>query len=198
MQTGLRQYGAVTPPTTHPLQCHPATPAGLALTLSVVVSPTQQGLQLVYVVAGNMAALRTPASTKFRPADGLWQHTCLEAFVSVDGEAGYRECNFSPSGQWAMYRFASERIRAAADEGTEAPTVLHTTLNADQMTLTAELPWSALPAQAPEIRVGLSAVIEEADGRLSYWALHHPAERPDFHHPAGRCLRLALPHKPTP
>ena len=96
-----------------------------------------------------------------------------------------------------MYRFASERIRAAADEGTEAPTVLHTTLNADQMTLTAELPWSALPVQAPEIRVGLSAVIEEADGRLSYWALHHPAERPDFHHPASRCLRLTLPSDPT-
>ena len=197
MQTGLRQYRAVTPPTTHPLQCHPATPAGLALNLSVAVSPTHRGLQLVYGVTGNMAALRIPASTKFGPADGLWQHTCLEAFVAVDGEAAYRECNFSPSGQWAMYRFASERIRAATDEDTEAPTVLHTTLNADQMTLTAELPWSALPTQASELCVGLSAVIEEVDGRLSYWALYHPGERPDFHHPAGRRLRLARPPNPS-
>lgn len=31
--------------------------------------------------------------------------------------------------------------------------------------------------------VALSAVIEETDGRKSYWALAHPAAKPDFHHP---------------
>jgi len=37
----------------------------------------------------------------------------------------------------------------------------------------------------------LTAVIETQDGNLSYWALHHPAERPDFHRNAGWTAELA-------
>ena len=36
----------------------------------------------------------------------------------------------------------------------------------------------------------MSAVIETDDGRLSYWALAHPAPQPDFHHRAGWTARL--------
>jgi len=38
----------------------------------------------------------------------------------------------------------------------------------------------------------LSAVIEATDGSLSYWALEHPADKPDFHHPDSFALELAL------
>jgi hypothetical protein len=38
--------------------------------------------------------------------------------------------------------------------------------------------------------VSLTAVIEAADGTLSYWALRHPAPQPDFHHPGGFVLTL--------
>jgi hypothetical protein len=34
-------------------------------------------------------------------------------------------------------------------------------------------------------------VIEERNGRKSYWALAHPPGEPDFHHPA--CFALELP-----
>jgi hypothetical protein len=40
-------------------------------------------------------------------------------------------------------------------------------------------------------RIGLSAVIEEKNGMKSYWALAHPAGKPDFHHPA--CFAAELP-----
>jgi hypothetical protein len=40
---------------------------------------------------------------------------------------------------------------------------------------------SDLPCDAPW-RLGLSAVIEDTSGRMSYWALAHPAGKPDFHH----------------
>lgn len=36
----------------------------------------------------------------------------------------------------------------------------------------------------------LSAVIEEADGTISYWALAHPSDKPDFHHPDSFVLDL--------
>ena len=39
-------------------------------------------------------------------------------------------------------------------------------------------------------RMAISAVIEETNGRLSYWALGHPPGKPDFHHPD--CFALEL------
>jgi len=40
-------------------------------------------------------------------------------------------------------------------------------------------------------RLGLSAVIEEESGALSYWALAHPPGRADFHHSDCFALELA-------
>ena len=40
-------------------------------------------------------------------------------------------------------------------------------------------------------RIALSAVIEEGNGALSYWALRHPAGKPDFHHPDAFAMELA-------
>lgn len=176
------------------LQCHPAAPANIPLVLSVAVSLTSVGLQLVYTVAGHCTALRIPPATEAPgPADGLWRHTCLEAFVAVDGDPGYREFNFSPSGQWAIYSFARERVRTPleVDAATQPSMLVH--LSSEQLTLTAHLPWNALPLRGSVLCMGLSAVMEDANGQLSYWALQHPCAQPDFHHPAGRALRLALP-----
>jgi hypothetical protein len=189
----------VTPNTTlSPLRlhCHPANHAGTPLTLSVTVSQTAAGLHLAYTVAGDLAALRVPVATAAGPADNLWQHTCLEAFVAGEGEAAYREFNFSPSGQWAAYRFASERVRENAQAEAELPPLTQVALRADLLTLHAVLPWAALPLHQAALSIGLSAVIEETDGRISHWALTHPGERPDFHHPAGRSLRLTLKNTP--
>ncbi|MDR0274459.1 MAG: hypothetical protein LBI48_03790, partial [Burkholderiaceae bacterium] len=65
--------------------------------------------------------------------------------------------------------------------------------DAQMLTLEALLPLSALPTFSGPLRLGLAAVIETADGALSYWALSHPAARPDFHQRAGWTLRLATP-----
>lgn len=182
----------VPPATPHPLQCHPATPPGTPLGLSVAVSVERDGLLLVYTVSGHTDALRIPAPTAPGPLDGLWQHTCLEAFVAAEDGATYREFNFSPSGQWAAYRFASERVRDTNAEAGPPPS-LELSLTPTCLVLSARLPWAALPPRPGTLCIALSAVIEEANGHLSYWALQHPQARPDFHHPAGRSLRLALP-----
>jgi hypothetical protein len=163
------------------------------LSLTVAVSMTTAGTQLVYTVAGNCAALRIPPAIEPGPADGLWHHTCLEAFVAVEGDAAYREFNFSPSGQWAIYSFASERVRTPLEVDIAMQPSIHIHSSIEHLTLSAYLPWSVLPPRVTVLCIGVSAVIEEANGQLSYWALQHPCEQPDFHHPAGRALRLALP-----
>lgn len=195
---GLPEYEAVTPssaPLRAQLLCHPATPAGAALSLAVEVRAQIDGLRLRYTLRGDTTALRIPPPAAPVPRDGLWQHTCFEAFVAAHGEAAYREFNFSPSSEWAAYRFSSERERDTASQDRERvlmpPPLAQTTPRT--LTLTVRVPATALPRSPATLALGLSAVIEERDGRLSYWALHHPQARPDFHHPAGRTLRLAAP-----
>ncbi|WP_157572006.1 DOMON-like domain-containing protein [Hydrogenophaga taeniospiralis] len=189
------------PAAAQPLLCHPATPCALNLRVSVAlaVAGSEQGpgWLLSYHLRGEVGGLRLPEPTLPGPADGLWQHTCFEAFVARAGESAYREFNFSPSGQWAAYRFSAERVRDLPAEAGQAPVVpdlqLETTEHA--LTLLAWLPHHALPAPAAgqPLQLGLTAVLEDRLGRLSYWALRHPGARPDFHHRDSFALDLLPP-----
>lgn len=189
------------PAAAQPLLCHPATPCALDLRVSVSLAVTGSeqgpGWLLSYHLRGEVGGLRLPEPALPGPADGLWQHTCFEAFVARAGEAAYREFNFSPSGQWAAYRFSAERVRDLPAEAGQTPVVpdlrLETTEHA--LTLLAWLPHHALPAPAAgqPLQLGLTAVLEDRLGRLSYWALRHPGARPDFHHRDGFALDLSPP-----
>jgi hypothetical protein len=59
-----------------------------------------------------------------------------------------------------------------------------------ELTATAHLAGLAPLCAARVLRVALAVVIEEQDGRLAYWALHHPPGNPDFHHPENFALEL--------
>lgn len=189
------------------LVCHPATPCTLSIALSCTVwtdAGQRPHLQLRYELVGNLSDLRLPAPVPEGTADGLWQHTCFEAFASPAGGSAYQEFNFSPSGQWASYRFSAERVRHfAAEVGqrlgprTQRPR-LQVQRHTDRLVLQASLVPEALTGVSNNgvLRLGLSAVVEDSAGRLSYWALHHPGTQPDFHHPAG--FVHALPWPPLP
>lgn len=187
------------------LTCHPATPCPLDLQLSVSLAAagteTGAGWLLHYRITGDTAGLRVPPPSVPGPADGLWQHTCLEAFVARAGEPAYQEFNFSPSGRWAAYRFSAERVRDLPAEAA-APACAPELVFVEQpqsMDLQVWLSREALPpaAAGAPLMLGLSAVLETRGGQLSYWALHHTAARPDFHHRAGFAHVLDLPPFPT-
>lgn len=181
------------PAAPHALVCHPATPCTLPLQidvrLAVAGSTAGPGLLLRYEVQGDTSRLLLPGPATPGPADGLWQHTCFEAFVGVDGDPAYREFNFSPSGQWACYRFGAERQRDGAAEARQRPVTpdIDWQSTPDGLSLLAWLPLHALPVPVTDQAwdIGLTAVVETTDGQLSYWALRHPGARPDFHHRGG-------------
>lgn len=165
---------------------HPAMPPKAVRFVNVQVRRLPAGLELLYVVEGDPALLKLPAPQKPSRADGLWQTTCFELFLSGEGGA-YREFNFSPSGQWAAYRFQDyrgEREKLALDE---PPIARFLGPEPFGIMLLATI----VVALEPNARFGPSAVIEEADGTKSYWALSHPSGEPDFHHPD--CFALELP-----
>jgi hypothetical protein len=177
------------------LVCHPATPAPARWRVSAAARRGTGGeLVLTYRLAGALAGVRLPEAGPSRREDLLWQHTCCEAFVAREHSTAYHELNFSPSRAWALYAFGAYRERVAQPEGHLDPQIT-VRKAADGLHLEALVALSRLsPAylDAP-LRIGLTAVIEAANGSRSYWALHHAAGEPDFHRREGFTLRLAAP-----
>ncbi|WP_345532753.1 DOMON-like domain-containing protein [Viridibacterium curvum] len=171
------------------MHCYPGSPGAAPLSVYAGARCLADGaLQLRFSVQGDAAGLRLPqpvAQAGF--ADGLWQHTCFEAFVGVAGSSAYREFNLSPSGQWAAYAFADYRQRDERWQAAQAPqfSVQRTD---DGLTIDALIPAALLPV-GEGVDISLTAVIEAADGHLGYWALSHAGERPDFHKRASFVLR---------
>lgn len=158
-----------------------------AIAVGVSWSPDGR-LALAYTLTGDCAQLRIPSSTPAASVNGLWQHTCFEAFVSVQGGSAYREFNFSPSGEWAVYCFRGYRDRVAVDKGVIGPEVT-TESHSHGLVLNARLRLPGRLSNQP-LCLGLSAVIEDAHGVLSYWALKHPTGKPDFHHRDAFVLQI--------
>ena len=183
-------------PGRHLLLPHPISERGavqgLVEQLSVDVSRRDEKLVLRYCLVGDLRALRLPDPRPAARTDGLWRHTCFEAFVGYAGGGEYREYNFSPSGAWAAYHFTAYR-EGMSPLMKGAPPLLRPHLGEDQLELEATVDLRGLadsPARG-SLKLGLSAVVEDRAHGLSYWALKHPVEKPDFHHADGFVIELA-------
>ena len=173
-----------------PLVCHPATPCSYVSAVTARVDRLSADLLVVYYqIEGDIDQLQLPPQRRSAHTDGLWQHTCFEAFVRETGVRSYIELNFSPSSEWAIYRFDDYRRGMTPLTPPHAPKIIcrrrENTLEADvDVHLSGLLPRAVL-------QLALSAVLEDQQGRISYWALAHPPGNADFHHDAGFSLRLA-------
>jgi hypothetical protein len=173
----------------HPLLCHPSQTCQSVSGIYVAAEFSKNGdLHLRYRING---APLLPSAQSPAAADNLWQHTCCEAFVASAGEACYREFNLSPSSQWAAYRFTTYRQRDINFQPPVAPQISLTCL-ADGFELEAQIARELLPS-GEFLEIGLTTVIESADGSKTYWALAHCAEQPDFHLRSSFTLRLPKP-----
>jgi hypothetical protein len=170
------------------LRLHPDSRCAAATHIEAdIARPRPGSLILSYVVSGRISDLRMPPIVASARADELWRHTCFEAFVCPSAGPAYYEFNFSPSTQWAAYRFDSYRsgMRVATEIG--APRI-ELRSSAEAFTLQAILECDGL---SRPLHLGLSAVIEETNGDKAYWALAHPPGKADFHH--ADCFALELP-----
>lgn len=165
------------------LERHPATSCAALRGIEVSIVRSPEALRVAYVLDGEIDRLRIPPPRPPRVAGQLWRHTCCELFVARRGEAGYREYNFSPSGEWAAYAF--ESYREGALRVDVSPEIL-LRQGAGRLELAASIPVKA----NQKLLLGLSAVVEEESGALSYWALRHAPGKPDFHHPEAFALEL--------
>jgi len=174
------------------LLSHPDTPGEAVWRIGVEVQLLAGvSLSCHYSLYGDLARVRLPGARTGRRADDLWQHTCFEAFVAADTDAGYFEFNFSPGLDWSAYRFEAYREGMAPAHLAQAPG-LKVRRTADRLKLSATVHLAGLGALAAarRLRVALAAVVEDDSGTLSYWALQHAPGNPDFHHPDSFALEL--------
>jgi len=173
------------------LTAHGSEPGNPVHSIAVEVRLTpERVLACCYTLEGDLTRLRVPQPHDGQRADGLWRHTCFEAFIAAPGAAAYYELNFSPSRDWAAYHFEAYRsgMSAAILSRVPAPEVRS---RDGRLELTVNVPLAGLAGlQGGALRLALAAVCEAGDGRLSYWALQHAPGKPDFHHPLGFVMEL--------
>jgi len=167
------------------LERHAQSPAGAVRSIEVRVRRRRDGLDASYAVEGDLGRVLLPAPRSPRAAERLWEHTCCELFVARKGAPGYEEFNFSPSGEWASYVFSDYRRTAGSKARAIAPRIV-SRLQGNRLLLETSVPLSV----QGDLELGLSAVIEEQGGALSYWALRHPPGKPDFHHRGAFAMEL--------
>jgi len=181
-----------TQPQTVALACHPSSPSSAVrgLTASARIGGAGK-LAVRFVLDAEMAQVVLPPLRPSVRTDELWRHTCFEVFVGLPDSEAYCELNFSPSTEWAMYGFVGYRRGMTPIEVRRPPRVAVRPTSRgvvlEAITHLAELP---MPQPGSALRAGAAAVIEETDGRLTYWALTHPSALPDFHHRLGFVLQV--------
>jgi hypothetical protein len=168
------------------LAAHPDFPLAAVAGIEAVALRHGTHLTLTYRLSGRTADIVLPQPAASLRRDELWRTTCFEAFIRPGDSEAYFEFNLAPSGEWAAYSFSGYRSEMANAE--VAPPVIAFSAGPDGWALTATL---GLPdIAAVPWRIALTAVIEEAGGRKSYWSLAHAPGRPDFHHASGFILEL--------
>lgn len=166
----------------HALVRHPETTAGAIHAVEASLQRVPGGAVASFVAHGDVGRLAVPPPADPIRTDEIWRTTCFELFVGGSGEA-YLEINLSPSGAWAAYTFTGYR------EGmTDAPAdaLIKVEREPARLILVADIRCD-LPPQVP---IGMTAVIEETDGVIRYWATSFAPGKPDFHAPGVRSLIL--------
>jgi hypothetical protein len=150
---------------------HPSSHGGAIRSIDVHALVGGSGMVVFrYVLRGDISCVRIPPATPAERTQGLWKHTCFEAFIKAPGAADYYELNFAPSRQWALYRFSAYREGMSSPDLEAFPDVSVRRF-ADRLEVDAAVPLHDLTGLkgAPQLQVALSAVVEEENGTLSYW-----------------------------
>lgn len=160
----------------HRLNMHPARPSSRVRGVQVVCQFLAGGEMFLRWRIDGAQQVILPGYAGSGRADDLWKTTCFELFLDL-GEGRYREFNFSPSGRWAAYDFASYRQKSGDAELADQPTVSVDRGDAI-ISGVVRVPGQALAGAS---KGAFTAVVEEEGGVLSFWAPDHNRDQPDFH-----------------
>ncbi len=160
--------------------------------LLVHVTYTETRLSLGYQLIGQITDIEwadiTPTPQR---REQLWEQTCFEFFLTPQNSSQYWEFNLSPSHDWNCYRFQDYRTGMAHETAwPHSPFQVDQPVNQglprsdslqNRYLLNCQIDLLPLFPQPVSLQLGVTMVIAEKNGTLSYWALSHPAPNADFH-----------------
>lgn len=180
----------------HPFQDEPALDG---LSLEAALRWSRSELQLQFRLKGPKDQLICPPETaEPRRLDGLWNSTCLEAFFGIPGLTQYWEFNISPSGDWNLYRLEDYRRGLTRETGMGIQAIsFQRSVGDSECSLEAEicLDLGETFVAVGELEYSLTAVVEQKDFGLSFWALQHCSDEADFHR--RESFRFTEPNNPV-
>jgi hypothetical protein len=148
-----------------------------AINISVKLHIEDNILQLVYFIDGQVNDIDVPPFDQVKQSDSLWQTTCLECFLLLADGHTYIELNLSPKGYWDIYYFDDYRKPSSKSVDLLQVKSIQVNHNQNGLELKSEVDIAHISIKA----IGLSAVIEDKHQSISYWALQHTSDQPDFH-----------------
>lgn len=149
-----------------------------------------QHIVVDFTIIGDISLIKhSPITPTPKRKDNLWQSTCFEVFTAATMEPDYWEYNIAPSHNWNVYHFDAYREGQTLDPLVGAIKIKTQYANKNLNTITASLPLSPRLA-GKEISLGISCILQDINNNLNYYALVHPAHKPDFHDKRGFVIRL--------
>ena len=178
---------------THLLVAHPDHPAVAVTQVEArIIGQDANWLRARWRIEGTRQ-LVVPAFAGRGRTDQLWETTCFEIYLKPLGGDAYCELNLSPSERWNAYDFDGYRAGMRERPFPHEPEC--TMRQGSTFAIfDAAIPVAGLPDA--DCAMGLCAILEERGGTISYWALAHPAGKPDFHAPDCFAVALAAPGSP--
>ena len=174
----MRTAGFTLTPFTWPQERRPALTGKLAIADGI--------LRVEYHLSGlDGPACFPPTSANPARRLQLWRHTCFELLWGPLRHPNYWELNASPAGHWNILAFAG--YRRGLMEETRIGARIRAQRRPHGFSLSCSIPVAALGYPGP-YRFAAAAILRMADGQRTFWAVRHPGEAPDFHHPLSFTL----------
>jgi hypothetical protein len=146
-------------------------------------------LSISYILEGDLAYVIIPTiSHSPSRQDELWKTTCFEFFLGIKHSPCYWEFNLSPTGNWNVYRFSDYR-RGMQTETAISALPFEVQQTANMLKLDLQFDGAAIGVIDQAVEIAISTVVEDTQGRISYWALTHSGTEADFHDRQGFLIK---------
>lgn len=155
------------------------------ITIETEFNHNEESVYVSYRIRRNLPLLdlgnSTPNKTRLIK---LWEKTCFELFIKNNHDQ-YIEFNFSPNFEWNCFYFNKKSDPLVEWEQMQMP-VIDILLSSEHFFLFVDIKKEFFPkgffGVGFELCAGITSVIKEKTGSMSYWALSHADTRPNFHH----------------
>lgn len=155
------------------------------ITIETELNLNSESVYISYRIKKNLPLIDLGSSTPNKARRvSLWEKTCFELFIKNKNDQ-YIEFNFSPNFEWNCFYFNKKGDALKEWEQMPRPET-DILLSSEHFFLFVDIRKEFFPKGffeiGSELSAGITSVIKDTSGSMSYWALSHADTRPNFHH----------------